>query len=87
MSNDNKKKNKVYVLCIDHRHGTDVSVHRTRKGVEDHLALWVATWWAEEQENYSRLGEQPADPADAVVEYFDIVDEEYYEITETTVLA
>lgn len=73
----------LLALVIEHRHGTDVTVHRTREGALAKVDQFVADWWADE------VGEDepmPEDPAVARQTYFETVADEDYLITDTTIM-
>lgn len=37
----------LLVLAIDHRHGTEISLHASQDGVRDALAAWATEHWAD----------------------------------------
>lgn len=37
----------LFVLCIEHRHGNDISVHTSEEEARDDLAGFVGDWWYE----------------------------------------
>lgn len=55
----------VFVLVISHKHGEDVSVHRTNEGAMEELYQFVQEWWESRME-----GPLPSDKADAISAYF-----------------
>lgn len=63
----------AWVLVINHRHGTDVSVHWLKEGAEAILANWVQTYWEED----GPKGDMPDDPDEAIKAYFDFADESF----------
>jgi len=72
MSNEEVKQ--VYVLTLAGRHGNDVSVHRTEKGVREAVYEYVAESWSD------WFGEEliPADIEEAIDKYYDTsLDEDY----------
>lgn len=72
---------KVFVVFIYHRHGHDIYLNASESGAFDQVYTYV-------EENWSDLGVEeppPSDRCDAVREYFDGNDTEYYEITELSV--
>jgi hypothetical protein len=72
----------VWVMVISHRHGDDVSVFATRQGAVDCLATYVEDNWA-----YLFGADPMPDDVDvAITKWFDVVGDEHYTITETTVL-
>lgn len=73
----------LLALVIEHRHGTDVTVHRSREGALAKVDQFVADWWDTE------MGEDepmPEDPAAARQTYFESVDDEDYLITDTALM-
>jgi len=74
-----KAKNKVFILIIEHRHGTDVWAHSTREKAEESLEKYVMGWWEEEMDS-----EMPTEMQmwDKITEYFDKVENENWRITE-----
>ncbi|BBY54000.1 hypothetical protein H7J07_05200 [Mycobacterium koreense] len=77
----------VWVLKIDHRHGTDATVHKTKQGAEEALLAYVHEWW---DEAATRIGadipaEPPADSSAAIDMYFATQGDEFFEIDETSV--
>ena len=62
-----EQKQIVWVLFIEHRHGTDTSVHTTREAAGDALYEYVSEWWNEEM--WPEL--VPEDKDQAIMEYFD----------------
>jgi hypothetical protein len=56
----------VWVLMIEHEHGTSVWVRRTSKAAREQLYQWVLQWWDEELPEKT----MPRDKAVAVEEYF-----------------
>lgn len=77
---------KVWVLVIEHEHGTGTSVHTTEASAQHSLFQWVSEWWDHELE-VRNLGNvpMPTDPNDAITEYFDRVEAESYALTSETV--
>lgn len=72
----------VYVLTISHRHGVNVTVHKTAEGARAKLLEYVREEWAGEME-----GEViPTDSDEAIDAYFDNGHEEY-DCTESTLQA
>lgn len=59
-------KETVFVLAIEHRHGTDISVHRTEKGARRALHAYVTDNWALELPGRKI----PAKPGRAIDRYF-----------------
>ncbi len=81
---------KVFVLRISHRHGTDVSVAATEEAAERELYAYVTSNWSELRERIGRQVRQPKTPKIAIERYFEVMNEstdpEDYEIFETPVL-
>jgi hypothetical protein len=76
----------VWLLSIEHRHGTNHSAHLTERGAQDAVYDHVCIWWDEEANRWSDEPQaQPDDPAEAVEAYFDLVEDEYYYIEEVPV--
>lgn len=63
---------RVIVLLIDHRHGTDVSLHRTQKGAHKALVEYVRDEWKNEQLEES----MPKDEEEMIEQYFQIMREQ-----------
>jgi hypothetical protein len=76
---DGQGATRVFTLTIEHRHGTDVTVHRTREAARAALHAYVVDWWEKEGVG----GEMPSDLDEAITAYFDQVDGEYHSIGET----
>ncbi len=57
----------VHVLCIDHRHGTDLSVHRTVEHARETLLAYVRESWEGDGPEES----MPSTPDEAISAYFD----------------
>lgn len=71
----------LLALAIEHQHGTDITIHRTREGALAKVDQFVADWWDTE------MGEDdpmPEDAAEARQSYFEKVDESYI-ITDTAI--
>lgn len=85
-----KPAQKVFVLCITHRHGTDVSVAATEEAALRELHVYVSANWGEIQDRVGRSIRQPKTPDLAIERYFGAMNEstdpENYEIFETPVL-
>jgi hypothetical protein len=64
----------LWVLVIEHRHGTDVTIHRSEGGARRTLYGFVDQWWTDEMPPGK---ECPANPHDAIYEYFDHTEESY----------
>lgn len=67
----------VYILTIDHRHGTNSSAHRTREGASAALATFCRDWAHEA--NTITEGDDPSKMTDdeVISLYFDGIDEFY----------
>lgn len=78
MSNDNIT---VYVLTIDHKHGTNTYAHRTAEGAHQSLMDYIAEWWGD----CGFDGPVPEDDAEAIALYFDATAETYW--LDSTILA
>lgn len=70
--------NSIWFAVIHHKHGVDVRVTATKKGLFEQLYKYVAEWWAHE------MGDDqiPEDRGAAVERYFERAGEsgtEYYE--------
>jgi hypothetical protein len=78
----------VWVLSIDHRHGTNVYVHETEPGAKDSLVDYVRENWEDEVgRGFSELdAEPPADDQEAIDAYFDEVADESYILTNEVLL-
>lgn len=71
---------KVFVLTIDHKHGSDTTLHLTRADADAALAAYCDYWWDQELDGVER----PHSDADAVIVYFEkMSDREGAEITES----
>lgn len=69
----------VHISLITHRHGINVACSKTEKGAYEEILKYVKEEWESELDEPC-----PKDQADLdlIVEYFDRVDEEFYDITE-----
>ena len=80
---------KVYVLSIEHKHGTDVFVYESKRDAEQHVVEYVASWWDEEKDRTfdpDQWGENPGG-WESVERYFgELIEGEYYSIQETEVI-
>ena len=72
----------MWVLMVEHRHGTDVSIHRTEQGAKDALTVYVDYWWGREFPGAAA----PADDNERVTEYFERIHDEFHTINEAPVL-
>jgi hypothetical protein len=76
----------VFVVAIEHRHGTSFSVCLTQDDADQVVVDWVDRWW----ENELLPAEAPKPPvidAVAVTSYFEHVDSESFLIEQVTVEA
>jgi hypothetical protein len=67
-------------LLIDHRHGTDLTLHPCHDAAKATLVAYVRTWWARELPDEP----EPADDGVAIGRYFDRVEDEDYRIEPAT---
>jgi predicted ATPase len=70
----------LFVLVIEHRHGTSVTAHLTEEQATARLDEWVGDWWAEELPDR----EMPDDVEARRREYFEHVEGESYVLEPTT---
>lgn len=76
-----KTKNKIQVLVITHKHGTNFYAAKTKKGIQKELFNYVKAWWKEEM-----IHEMPKGEIQAIEEYFESVSEsEAYTLGETEI--
>lgn len=68
----------VWVLTIDHRHGSDTTVHRSEAGARKWLAGYVREWWDDAVVRGGAPAEPPEDDDEAVELYFDTVTDELF---------
>lgn len=69
---------KVWVLTIDHKYGTDTYVKRTEVGAKRELLSYVDRWWDEIDST-----DAPAGTTEETIEfYFESREGEYYHIEE-----
>lgn len=74
----------VWVLCINHRHGTNVEVYLTEEGAIQGLADYVEGQWENEITSLEDSPEKPSDPEEMVDAYFEFMSyDESYEIAYT----
>ena len=70
------KERLVYVTTVDHRHGTNIYVNKTRKGAEEELLGYVTENWESEMPK-----DQPIQASgNRVRDYFYAIEEEFYGI-------
>ena len=81
---DNAPANRVWVLAIEHRHGTDLTAHHTEDHARQWLREWVGQWWHEIADLTGDLA--AIDETEAVEAYFAARDDEFYSLTDTPVL-
>lgn len=72
----------AWVLHINHKHGDNITIHRTEAGAQKRLAGYVDEWWEHETTSEPK----PDKPDEAVAQYFQIVEPEYYELTCQSIL-
>ena len=53
---------KVYVLVIDHRHGSDVSVYATQEAAAASIEAYCREWWAQEVRGADSIGRRRRRP-------------------------
>lgn len=68
----------IWLLIIEHHHGTDSSIHWTKEDAEERLFTWVEDYWTDN----GPKGDMPDLPDEAIKAYFDFADESYM-LTET----
>lgn len=68
----------VWVLVIEHRHGFNHYVNKTKDGMLDTLADYCREWWNELDEPI----EMPLTRDDIIYTYFDSIYEEWYTFDE-----
>lgn len=71
----------VYVLIIEHRHGTNVDVSASQQGALDALADYVNQWWEHEMPGKA----VPSNAGEAIEQYFEAVESEFYGVHECEV--
>lgn len=71
----------VTVLRIEHRHGTDVTVHSTEAGADKWLADYCREWWEPQY-----MGDMPEGVWDMIDVYFEQTENEFYETTTARIL-
>jgi len=80
---------RVWVLAIEHRHGTELSVHRTDTSAYKAVFEWVQEWWDNEMPVTSihppHRPIMPTDHTKAIGAYFENVDNEDYIIVQSTI--
>lgn len=81
----------LFVLMIEHRHGTDLWVHQTEAGARQSLVAWCREWWNIEMhgrfkepgagpENMETWGPAPDDDDKLMATYFEAVEDEHWTI-------
>lgn len=75
---------RVWVAAITHKHGTDLYADATYNGMMKQLASYCRLWWEDTQTDTSEdcNTEPPSEDSDCVREYFRLVEDETYEISE-----
>lgn len=71
----------VYVLIIDHDHGTDVNVYATDELAKEALYEYVQEWWGDVSANAGYPKDCPDNAAEAIAMYFED-NSEWYAIHE-----
>lgn len=75
---------KLWTVNIEHRFGEQTHAFASEDGAWDWLHLWVQQWWAKEVNERRGLGAKlPEGRDEAIGTYFDIVEEEHYQLGET----
>ena len=76
----------VWVLTINHRHGTNIYVNKTEKGALAELSGYVYDNWDEltQRSDTPAIGISP-DSDEAISYYFEVQTDEYYEIEQVAV--
>ena len=72
----------VYVMTIEHKHGSDSRVFRSEESALAALAAWAREWWPDESARFGPGHEYHMDPAAfaelpdgaALAHYFDAMD-------------
>lgn len=62
----------VWLVHIEHRHGDELSVHRSEQSAWSEVYEWVATSWYSE---YAVEGDLPTDHQEAISTYFEAMQE------------
>lgn len=72
----------VWVLIIEHRHGSNIYVNKTKDGAAGELFSYVSEWWDEVRGRgrwgVNDPGDIPADRDEAIETYFEVVSDEFY---------
>jgi hypothetical protein len=79
----------VFVLVIEHRHGNNITAHRTEDGARAWVRSYVGDWWDQEINGGKDEADAlliPEDDAEAIRHYFENVEGEFYEIAPTALL-
>jgi hypothetical protein len=73
------EKEIVWILTIEHKHGTDVYAHKTEAGAKGALLDYVQEWWSIE------VGDEPIpeNPDAAIERYFEEACNEFYSIQDS----
>ena len=83
---EKRRQERVHVLMIEHRHGSDVYVCRTEAIAHNHLDRYVREWWEYEMEGQP----MPKDADQRWQQYFAEMSEkrgeEFYTLWETQIL-
>jgi hypothetical protein len=71
----------IYILTINHRHGSNISAHKSQEGALNALAQYVAQEWEQEMPEGRSI---PENEGDAIESYFSrMEDQESFGIEET----
>lgn len=74
---------RVTILTIDHRHGSNVYVCRNEDVAEQELLTFVKEWWDE----IPGMEDMPSDPWEAINAYFEAhADDEWYSMDSEDVI-
>lgn len=71
----------VWVLVIEHRHGFNHYVNRTKEGMLEELTNYCVEWWDE----YGDPSKMPLTSDEIISAYFDDHDQEWYTYEEVIV--
>jgi hypothetical protein len=61
----------VWVLAIDHRHGTDITAYGSEEAARSALAAYVDQWWEELADRDAGTLEPPDDRDEMIDNYFE----------------
>ena len=71
----------IYLVSIEHKHGTDLYAFETINGASDHLYSYVSDWWPSDLPPIESM----ANHDDAVSLYFEDHETEFYSVQKTEV--